>query len=104
MDEEYFRVPASLEDLIRHQVSGSNPDLHQAYLAAKRFHEAVSLVAQRLKPGERLSVRKLARLAEVPKSTAERWLKSEEFGKKLEQYQEGPARFGRSSEPKSDRG
>lgn len=78
-NEMEFRIPASLVILIRHQITGSNPDLHTTYLARQRLHNVAIFVAQNLKPDETLSINKLASFAGVTRSTAARWLKNKEF-------------------------
>jgi hypothetical protein len=77
-DEEMFRVPASLVVLIRHQLCGPNPDLHATYLSREK-RKSMAFAIGHLKPGEELSVRKLARMAGIPPPTAARWLKDESF-------------------------
>jgi len=66
--------------LIREQLCGSNPDLHQQYLAGVRFRNAASIAEQHLQQtGERISVRKLAAAAGVSRGTASRWLANKHF-------------------------
>jgi hypothetical protein len=78
--EEIFRVPASLIVLIRHQLCGPTaPDLHAEYLAKEKRNNAAFAVSQILQPGEELSVGKLAKMANIPRTTAARWLKQEDF-------------------------
>jgi hypothetical protein len=74
-----FRVPASLVVLIRHQITGPNPDLHTTFQSRERRRIAAMMVGQKLALNERPSVRTLARLAGVPISTAGRWLADNEF-------------------------
>jgi hypothetical protein len=82
--EREYRIPGSLVMLIRHQLTGSNPDLHMTYLARKRLQNVALSVAQELKPNEKLSINKLASMALIPRSTAARWLKDDEFKRWLE--------------------
>ena len=79
--QRYTRsIPASLVVLIREQLCGSNPDLHQQYLAGVRFRNAASIAEQHLQQtGERISVRKLAAAAGVSRGTASRWLANKHF-------------------------
>jgi hypothetical protein len=72
-------VPGSLVMLIRHQLTGSNPDLHMTYLTRRRLQYVALSIAQGLKPSEKLSINKLASIAVIPRSTAARWLKDKEF-------------------------
>jgi hypothetical protein len=68
------RFPISLFMLIRRQLCGPNPDLHQAYLSrTKRIWTAME-VGGKLQPGEKLSVNKLAKMTGAPRATAARWL------------------------------
>lgn len=78
-NERRVRIPASLVVLIRHQLTGTKPDLHTSYLAKERLHNLAIMIAQELKPNEKLSINKLASLASIPRSTAARWLKDKEF-------------------------
>jgi hypothetical protein len=77
--EETFRVPGSLVVLIRHHICGTMPDLHAAYLLKEKRQNAATRAGQLLKPGEKISVSKLARLAEIPRSTAARYLAEKDF-------------------------
>ena len=73
-------MPASLVVLLREQLCGSNPDLHQQYLAQQRFREAAFNAGLGFQQtGEQLSVRKLADAADVGRGTAERWLADKHF-------------------------
>jgi hypothetical protein len=67
--------PPSLDLLIRHQLCGSNPDLHETYLLKQKRENLVNAYDQLLAAGEEPSVRRLASMAGVPRSTAHRWLK-----------------------------
>ena len=78
------RVPASLVVLIRHQLTGTEPDLHTAYLAKERLHNTAIWAAQSLKPNEKLSINKLASKFNIPRSRAARLLKDKEFQQWLE--------------------
>lgn len=44
--------------------------------------------AQWFKPGEKISVRKLASLTGIPRSTAARWLADEKFKNSLQAFQQ----------------
>ena len=75
-----IRIPASLVVLIREQLCGSNPDLHQLYLSRQRFRNAAHRAEQHFQQtGEQISVRKLAAAAGVSRGTAERWLADKHF-------------------------
>jgi len=77
---EPLRIPASLVVLIREQLCGSNPDLHQLHLARERFRNAAHSAGQHFQQtGEQISVRKLAAAAGVSRGTAERWLADKHF-------------------------
>jgi hypothetical protein len=85
--EHSVRVPASLVVLIRHQLCGSVPDLHREYLLKERRSNMAFAVAQHLKPGEKLSINRLARMTGLKRATAARWLKegfSTEVARSLE--------------------
>src|SRR5262249_52217034 len=72
-------IPASLVVLIRHQLTGINPDFHTANITRHRLYYLAYFIAERLQPNEKLSINKLASIAHVPRSTAARYLKNEEF-------------------------
>jgi hypothetical protein len=77
--DETFRIPPSLIVLTRRQLCGENPDLHQAQCAKDKRLLAARIVAERLEAGEKVSVRNLATLMHVPRSTAARWLAGGDF-------------------------
>jgi hypothetical protein len=95
--DRYTRsIPASLVVLIREQLCGSNPDLHQQYLAGVRFRNAASIAERHFqRTGEQISVRKLAAAVGVSRGTAARWLANKHFqrlvdaGLKSKKNQEG---------------
>jgi hypothetical protein len=73
-------IPGSLVVLIREQLCGSNPDLHQQYLARERFQNAAYSAGQLFQQtGEQISVRDLAAAAGVSRGTAARWLADKRF-------------------------
>jgi predicted DNA-binding transcriptional regulator AlpA len=75
-----IHIPASLVVLIREQLCGSNPDLHQLYLARERFRNAASSAGQHFQQtNKQISIRKLAAMAGVSRGTAERWLADKHF-------------------------
>jgi hypothetical protein len=75
-----IHIPASLVVLIREQLCGSNPVLHQRYLAGERFRNAAYDAGLHFQQtGEQISVRKLAAAAGVNRGTAERWLADQHF-------------------------
>jgi hypothetical protein len=82
--DETFRVPASLVVLIRHQLCVVKPDLYEECLSRQRRENAAFSLGRNLKPKERLSVRKLAKLADIPPSTAARWLNDKDFHRSVE--------------------
>ena len=86
--DDEIRVPASLIVLIRHQLCGGTPELHQTFLSKERRMAAAFRAAQSFKPGEKISVRKLASLTEIPRSTAARWLADEKFKNSLQAFQQ----------------
>jgi hypothetical protein len=73
------RVPASLIVLIRRQLSGESPDLYEEQRAHDKRMTVALLYAEKLDVGERLSVSDFAKTFALPRSTAGRWLASEEF-------------------------
>jgi hypothetical protein len=85
--EERFRVPASLVVLVRHQLCGLKPDLHQEYLSREKRHNMAFVVAQQLKPDEKLSINKLVAMTGIPRSSAARWLADQEFRQLVEHGQ-----------------
>src|SRR5262245_6177208 len=59
-------IPASLVVLLREQLCGSNPDVHQLYLTEQRFRNAASIAERHFqRTGEQISVRDLAAAAGV---------------------------------------
>src|SRR5262249_50772345 len=73
-------VPASLVVLIREQLCGSNPVLHQRRLAGERFRSAAFNAGLHFQQtGEQISIRKLADAAGVSRGTAERWRADKHF-------------------------
>jgi hypothetical protein len=85
-NDDSIRFPASLVVLIRHQLIGESPDLYKAFLAHEKQSNAAIFAAQLLKPGEKVSVRRLAKLVSVSRSTAARWLSDPTFVKSLEAW------------------
>jgi hypothetical protein len=83
--EEIFRIPPSLIVLARRQLTGENPDLYELSNAREKRQGVAFMVAQKFDAGERLTVRKLANVAKIPRSTAARWL-TEGFQKKVEDF------------------
>lgn len=83
-NEVEVRIPASLVVLIRHQLTGTNPDLHASSLARGQKHQLAIAVAQMLKPGNKLTINKLASMAKIPRIRAARLLKDEDFKQWLE--------------------
>ena len=82
--EETFRIPASFVVLVRYQLCGPRPDLHQEYLSREKRHNMAFVVAQQLKPDEKLSINKLVAMTGIPRSTAARWLADQEFRQLVE--------------------
>jgi hypothetical protein len=81
------RIPASLVVLTRELLGGPNADLHRYIFQKKKFYNAASAAAKIFDQGnERISVRKLAAVAGVSRSTAARLLDDEEFRLSLESY------------------
>ena len=80
------RIPASLVVLIRHQLAGNNPDLHVANITKQQLFDLARFIAEKLPADEKLSINKLASIARVPRSTAARYLKNEEFQDGLALY------------------
>jgi hypothetical protein len=78
------RVPASLVALARHQLCASIPDLVMEFRSREHRRSTALAVAQRLKPGEKLSINKLKKLADLPRTTAARWLADAEFQRWLD--------------------
>jgi hypothetical protein len=81
--ERAVRIPASLAVLIRHLLSGTNPDLHAAYLRKEDLQKIATRAGRMLKPDEKLSINKLASIANIPRIRAGRLLKNEEFKRSL---------------------
>ena len=90
-NDAMVRVPASLIVLILHQLSAGTPELHQTFLSNERRQAAAFRAAQWFKPGEKISVRKLASVTGVPRSTAARYLADEKFQKSLQAFQHAVA-------------
>jgi hypothetical protein len=98
--EETFRVPGSLVVLIRHHICGTMPDLHAAYLLKEKRQNAAIRAGQLLKPGEKISVSKLAKLAGIPRSTAARYLAEKDFESFLDLGRRWRAERDAKSSPK----
>lgn len=77
-------IPSSLIVLIRDRLCGASPDLRMEYLSWQRRRDAVSQAAEHLPAGEKITVRKLAKLTHVGRSTAQRWLDDPEFQRSVE--------------------
>jgi len=73
----WIRIPASLVVLLREQLCGSNPDVHQLYLTQQRFRQAAFNAGLNFQ--HKPSVRKLAAAAGVSRGTAQRWLADKHF-------------------------
>jgi hypothetical protein len=73
----WIRMPASLVVLLREQLCGSNPDVHQLYLTQQRFRQAAFNAGLNFQ--HKPSVRKLADTADVSRGTAQRWLADKHF-------------------------
>jgi hypothetical protein len=84
---EMVRVPASLIVLIRHQLCAGMPEMHQTFLSRRRRLAAAVRAAEWFKPGEKISVRKLASVTGIPRSTAARYLADEKFKEELQAIQ-----------------
>jgi hypothetical protein len=80
-----IHIPASLVVLIREQLCGSNPDLHQQYLSRERLRNAAFSAGLHFQQtGKPISVRKLAATAGVSRGTAERWRAHKDFQSSFE--------------------
>ena len=76
----WIRIPTSLVVLLREQLCGSSPDLHQQYLSQKRFRQAAFNAGLSFEQtGKPISVRKLAAANDVSPATAERWIAHKHF-------------------------
>jgi hypothetical protein len=92
-------IPSSLLVLTRNCLTGPSPDLYQAYLAKEKRIQA-ALAAARYFPAEKtISVRDLAKIAHVGRSTAAQWLGDPAFQKRLlkvrglaDKFQESPSK------------
>lgn len=83
--DDAVRIPASLILLIRERLCGSNPDLHQSYLARQRFQQAVFNAGLNFsQTGKPISIRKLATAAGVSRATAARWRAHKDFPRLFE--------------------
>ena len=91
--DDTFRVPASLVVLIRHQLCGQAPDLEMMVRLRERQARAAKAAAERLKPGERLSINKLKEWAGIPRTTAERWINDPHFQSSLDSKRKLAGRF-----------
>ena len=77
---ESIRIPASLVVLIREQLCGSNPDVHEQYLAKQRLRWAAFNAGLAFEQtGGQPSVRNLAAANGVSRGTAQRWLADKHF-------------------------
>lgn len=78
------RMPRSLVLLVQHHLGGASSDLNATYLARERRSNLIDEVAELLRPGEKLSIRTLARIAGMPRGTAAHWLADNEFKRSIE--------------------
>ena len=78
-------IPGSLVVLMRRQLCGENPDLYGAEKAFMKQNHAAELIADGLDNGEQLTLRKAAKLLNMPRSTTARWFASKVFQKLLEE-------------------
>jgi hypothetical protein len=78
-------IPGSLVVLMRRQLCGENPDLYDAEKAFMKQNHAAELIADGLDNGEQLTLRKAAKLLNMPRSTTARWFASKVFQKLLEE-------------------
>jgi hypothetical protein len=76
-------IPSSLIELIRHQLCGPTPDIRKAYISHEKREHAAFIVAQQRALNKKISIRKLAKLAGVKKSTAATWLANPEFNSRV---------------------
>jgi hypothetical protein len=77
-------IPSSLIVLIRDRLCGPSPDLRKEYISWQVRRHAASLAAQYFRADEKISVRKLAKLTHVGRSTAQRWLDDPKFHHSVE--------------------
>jgi hypothetical protein len=96
-------IPSSLIVLLRERLCGEMPDLRQAYLSRQEKDHAAFLAAEHFRLGDTISVRKLAKLAGVSKSTADRWLADPEFQRSLTLHRKFLAGEGPLGPVQSDR-
>jgi hypothetical protein len=79
-NDAIVRIPRSLIVLIRQQLCGSNPDLHNEYVLREARQKAAIVAGHHFHQiNETLSIRKLAELLSVSRNMASRWLKDKEF-------------------------
>jgi hypothetical protein len=79
-NDAMVRIPGSLVVLIRQQLCGLNPDLHNEYLLRAARQDAAIAAGQHFHQTKKtLSIRKLANMLRVSRSMASRWLKDKEF-------------------------
>jgi hypothetical protein len=82
--DEVARLPGSFVVLVRHVLCGTTPDLYKEYRSNEKRNSAAFLAAQRFRLDEKVSIRKLAERAEIPRSTAARWLADPDFQKSFD--------------------
>jgi hypothetical protein len=78
------RLPGSLVVLAWHQLCGQNPDLGKEGRSREARYMVGFSIGRQLEPDETLSVRKLAIMANRPRSTAARLLLDKHFNDGLE--------------------
>jgi hypothetical protein len=88
--ENRIVIPSSLIVLIRHQLCGQAPDIRKAYISNEKREQAMFIVAQQSALNKKLSVRALAKLAGVKKSTAAIWLADPQFKARVASWLSSP--------------
>jgi hypothetical protein len=77
--DETYRVPGSLVVLLRECTCGRRPDLNERALQHQRRLNIAFEVAKRLVPGEKLTISKLERIANLSRASAARLLRDRKF-------------------------
>jgi hypothetical protein len=91
---ESIRIPASMVVLIREQLCGSRPDLLQTYHSRQQLYNAAVFAGQYCHyTNTPISVRRLAVIGNVGRSTAARWLADKDFQQSFEYGRKLAAEF-----------
>jgi hypothetical protein len=86
--KEPMQLPPSFVVLLLDRLCGSKPMLRQRSLSIRKRDKVALTAATNFKNDDEISVRKLADLCKIKRSTAHRWLQNEEFRSSIRKYRQ----------------